>query len=60
MESSYTMNPMPRDIPKYNVKICLGSISPLFGGLLLIGGLDKNIGIQGTIESIVGHYLKFF
>ena len=60
VESSYAMNPIPRNIPKYNVNIRLGSISPLFGGLLLINGQDKSINIQGTIEGIVGHDLKFF
>ena len=60
MESTYTMNPILGDIPKYNVKICLGSISPLLTGLPLLSGLDKSIGIQGTIESIIGYYLKLF
>ena len=59
VEISYAMNPIPRNVPIYNVKICLGSISPLFGRLLLIDGLDKSINIQGTIEGIVGHHLKF-
>ena len=60
VESSYAMNPIPRNVPIYNVKICLGSISPLFGRLLLINGLDKSINIQGNIKGIVGHDLKFF
>ena len=60
VESSYAMNPIPRNIPIYNVKIRLGSMSPLFGRLLLINGLNKSINIQGTIEGIVGHDLKFF
>ena len=59
VESSYAMNPIPRNVPIYNVKIRLGSISPLFGRLLSIDGLDKSINIQGTIEGIVGHDLKF-
>ena len=59
VEISYAMNPIPRNVPIYNVKIRLGSISPLFGRLLLIKGLDKSINIQRTIEGIVGHDLKF-
>ena len=60
VKSSYAMNPIPGNVSKYNVKIRLGSISPSFGTLLLIDGLDKSINIQGTIEGIVGHDLKFF
>ena len=60
VESSYAMSPIPRNVPIYNVKIRLGSISPLFGRSLLIDGLDKSINIQGTIQGIVGHDLKFF
>ena len=60
VESSYAMNPILGNISKYNVKICLGSILPLFGRLLLIDGPDKSINIQETIEVIVGHDLKFF
>ena len=59
VEISYAMNPIPRNVPIYNVKIRLGSISPLFGRLLLIDGLDKSINIQQSIEGIVGHDLKF-
>ena len=60
VESSYAMNPIPRNVPIYNIKIRLGSISPLFGRLLLIDGSGKSINIQGTMEGIVGHNLKFF
>ena len=48
VESSYAMNPIPRNVPIYNVKIRLGSISPLFWRLLLIDGLDKSINMQRT------------
>ena len=60
VEGSYAMNLIPGNIPKYNIKIRLGSISSSFGGLLFIDGSDKSINIQGTIEGIVGHNLKFF
>ena len=54
MKSTHIMNPIPGDIPKDKVIICLRCIFPS------LRGLDKSIYIQGSIESVIGHYLKLF